>query len=514
MASPSEKLAQSLEVLQQLQDTGKTAIYTRNISRVHRERLLKNGFLQEVMKGWYIPSRPDQADGESTTWFASFWLFCSDYLKERFGDDWCLSPEQSILIHVGNRTVPRQCVIRATKGTNNVTVLPYQTSILDARQSIPEAADIEQKNGVNVYRLPTALIACSPSFFRQYPNDARAALASVPDASDLLRGLLKQGHSVIAGRLAGAFRNIGNDRIADDILSTMKAAGYTSREEDPFKFATPIIFRSIERSPYVNRMRMMWQSMSKTVLTHFPVPPGAPADINTYLERVKELYVTDAYHSLSIEGYRVSPDLIDRVRGGKWNPDFNKQDREQLNALAARGYWLASETVCNSLARILCGENPGQVVNKDHGSWYRDLFTPFVLANLLNPSDLAGYRNNQVFIRYSKHVPPNYEAVRDLMPAFFDLLQNEKEPAIRVVLGHFVFVYIHPYMDGNGRIGRFVMNAMLASGGYPWTVIPVSRKTDYLNALEQASVDQNIQPFAKLLALLVNQTIAGNPEAI
>jgi Fic family protein len=43
--------------------------------------------------------------------------------------------------------------------------------------------------------------------------------------------------------------------------------------------------------------------------------------------------------------------------------------------------------------------------------------------------------------------------VRDCMPAFFDLLKEEPEPSVRVVLGHFVFVYIHPYMDGNGRMG-------------------------------------------------------------
>jgi len=53
------------------------------------------------------------------------------------------------------------------------------------------------------------------------------------------------------------------------------------------------------------------------------------------------------------------------------------------------------------------------------------------------------------------------------MPAFFDLLREETHPAVRVVLGHFLFVYIHPYMDGNGRIGRFLMNVMLASGRIP-----------------------------------------------
>ena len=80
-------------------------------------------------------------------------------------------------------------------------------------------------------------------------------------------------------------------------------------------------------------------------------------------------------------------------------------------------------------------------------------------AGLLKPSDLAGYRNAQVFIRKSMHVPVNRDAVRDAMPAFLDLLRDEEHPAVRVVLGHFVFLYIHPYMDGNGRMGRFLMNS-------------------------------------------------------
>src|SRR6516162_5338955 len=64
MATPSEKLAESLEVLHKLQNAnGAAAIRARDLTRTHRERLLKNGFLQEVMKGWYIPSRPDDRKG-------------------------------------------------------------------------------------------------------------------------------------------------------------------------------------------------------------------------------------------------------------------------------------------------------------------------------------------------------------------------------------------------------------------------------------------------------------------
>ena len=131
------------------------------------------------------------------------------------------------------------------------------------------------------------------------------------------------------------------------------------------------------------------------------------------------------------------------------------------------------------------------------------IIAPSVAAGILKATDLAGYRNHPVYIRRSKHLPPNYEAVRELIPAFFDLLQNEEEPAVRAVLGHYFFVYIHPYMDGNGRMGRFLMNVMLASGGYPWTIVPVEQRAAYMAALEEASTNKNIEPFAEFLAMLV-----------
>jgi Fic family protein len=86
------------------------------------------------------------------------------------------------------------------------------------------------------------------------------------------------------------------------------------------------------------------------------------------------------------------------------------------------------------------------------------------------------------------------------MPALFELLDSETSPAVRAVLGHWLFGYIHPYPDGNGRVARFLMNAMLASGGYPWTVVRLEDRTTYLSALDAASVDANIRPFATFIA--------------
>ena len=114
-----------------------------------------------------------------------------------------------------------------------------------------------------------------------------------------------------------------------------------------------------------------------------------------------------------------------------------------------------------------------------------------------------GYRTGQVYIRGSQHIPLNPKAVRDVMPVLFDLLKNEPHPAARAVLGHFFFVFIHPYMDGNGRMGRFILNVMLASGGYNWMVIPVERRQEYMKSLEKASVEGDISDFTKVIASLV-----------
>ena len=84
-----------------------------------------------------------------------------------------------------------------------------------------------------------------------------------------------------------------------------------------------------------------------------------------------------------------------------------------------------------------------------------------------------------------------------MMAALFDLLEKEPEPSVRAVLGHWLFGYIHPYPDGDGRMARFLMNVALASGGYPWTVIRVEDRDEYLHALDRASISLNIAPFAK-----------------
>src|ERR1700719_3177665 len=161
MALPALKLADSLAVLKTLQDEGHIAIRTSDLTRTHRERLLRTGFIREVMKGWYFPARPDEPPGESTSWYASFWPFAAAYLHDRFDREWCLSPEQSLSLLTGDWTVPKQLLVRTPKGGNKPTELLFNTSIFDMRLALPAAADVEEREGLGILKLAGALIGRS-----------------------------------------------------------------------------------------------------------------------------------------------------------------------------------------------------------------------------------------------------------------------------------------------------------------------------------------------------------------
>ena len=500
MSSPNEKLAESLDVLKELQQGNRRVFRSEDLSRVHRERLVENGFLQEVMKGWLISSSPDSEAGESTPWHASFWEFCARYCDERFGEQWHLSPEQSLFLHGERTVIPDQLVVHSPKATNNDIKLLFGTTLYDLKVAeMPAAAALMVRDGLRLFSPAAALVRVPESFFLQYPVETQVVMASLADASDVLRFLLNGGHSAKAGYLAKAFRQTGRGDFADEIVRAMKGAGYDVRESSPFEARH--IFARLGRpaAPIVGRIEMLWDSMRGKVLAVFPKAPGLPTDKEAYLRYVNEIYRTDAYHSLSIEGYSVTPALVERVRQGGWDPEHDPGDRRNRDALAARGYWQAFQLVKKEVEKVIAGENATALARAVHNDWYRELFQPSVTAGLLETGSLAGYRNIPVYLRGSRYVPPRWEAVRDAMPAFFDLLEKEPEPSVRAVLGHWLFGYVHPYFDGNGRMARFLMNVMLASGGYPWTVIRIRDRKSYLSALDRASIEMDIHPFTTFI---------------
>jgi len=509
MATPNEKLAASLEELRQLQLDGARVFASTQLARTARERLLKHGFLQEVMKGWLISSSPAVQPGDTTPWFASFWEFCRKYCDARFANAWHLSPEQSLLLHAERTAIPRQIIIYSPAANNNRIELVFDTSLFALKSELPPARDLEIAHGLRLFRIEAALLRVSERFFVDHPVEAQVVLGRIREPSELLARLLAGGHPVIAGRLAGALRRLRRAALADEIVAAMKSADHAVHETDPFDAERPLAPAPRAAPPIVARLHTLWASARDAVLAEFPPAPGLPRGRASYLRRIDEAYQLDAYHSLSIEGYQVTPELVGRVVSGAWDPERQLTDRDSANALAARGYWLAFRQVRKTVEHVLDAGGDIAALRAAHRSWYREMFSPHVAAGLLTAGALAGYRNHPVYLRGSRHVPPRSDVLRDAMPALFDLIEREPEPAVRAVLGHWLVGYIHPFPDGNGRIARFLMNALLASGGYPWTVIRVEHRDAYLAALEVASRASDLRPFAKFIASQVRATTAA-----
>ena len=494
MATPSEKLADALNRMQAVQSDG--IVRSNQLSRTSLDRLTKAGFLCEIIRSWHYVANPVSSPG-STAWYGHYWSFLRQYLDEKFGKDYCVLPEPSLALLTGATVVPRQIAVMRPAPGQQVLHLCLDTSlyIYQDKANFPERT--VEIHGIQVMELHEALVRVPEGYFRHSSDEALLALRMLRDPAPLLHRLLKSGKSVVAGRLAGAFRHIGEALLADRIMDTLKGAGYDVRETNPFDKPIPASVSTMRPlSPHVARLQAMWEAMRRDVLEIFPAAPGLPSDTAPYLTAVEEKYVQDAYHSLSIEGYRVSPELIEKIRAGQWNPGRDAADRDTADAMVARGYLEAFQAVEGSVKRILAGRLAASVARTDHHDWYQALFAPSVRGGVIPPTALAGYRNMPVFIRGSRHIPPPYHALANTMEALFDLLTHEAEPAVQAVLGHFAFVFVHPYPDGNGRMARFLMNALLAGGGFPWTIIHLENRTRYMEALEAASVNGDIRPFA------------------
>jgi fido (protein-threonine AMPylation protein) len=497
----SQEIAQALSRIKAIaKSNGAAIIRSQQMERKDRELLVRTKWLYEIIQGWYMLVRPDVMPGDSSIWYANFWDFLKVYLAHHFGDQYCLSAESSLDLHTGASLIPKQVIVMSAKGGGVPQELPYQTSIFvyAAPDRIPDERLVI--HGLQTMSLPYALCKVAATYFQKNPKESEIALSLIRTAEELTSVLVKYGFKSAATRLIGAYEFLGNRKMVEQLEHDLSELGWRTKGENPFESAQPTLNTPRLKSPYVGRILSLWQDYREKVIACFPKPKRLPKKPDTYVNQLFDLYQKDAYNSLSIEGYQVDEELIERVQSNQWNPDFESHDLETRNTLAARGYYEAFLEVEKSILKLWQGRNPGEIIESDLKKWYQTLFAPNVRAGLLRKEEILGYRKHPVYIRNSRHIPLPQEALVDAMETLFECLKHEEHPAVRAVLGHYIFVYIHPYPDGNGRIGRFLMNVMFASGGYPWTIVEVKNRARYIAALETAGVDQDIEPFAKFIA--------------
>jgi Fic family protein len=133
---------------------------------------------------------------------------------------------------------------------------------------------------------------------------------------------------------------------------------------------------------------------------------------------------------------------------------------------------------------------------------YAALWWPAVDAGIVASSDLRTWRTRPAFIRDSRHVPPSADKVAALMTLCCGLVNDIRgSTLLRAAMAHWAFETVHPYPDGNGRIGRLLMNLLLGAEGHPWVTITTADRAEYLAALERAQVDEDFHPWGRFLVM-------------
>jgi excisionase family DNA binding protein len=130
-----------------------------------------------------------------------------------------------------------------------------------------------------------------------------------------------------------------------------------------------------------------------------------------------------------------------------------------------------------------------------------------IILDRIIPDEAGFYRNSMVLIRGSQYRPPSAAKVPALMKEFIGLLNMEPDGVVaHAARVHFEFVHIHPFIDGNGRGARLLMNLLLMRNGFPPTYILKQERRRYISSLESAHKGKS-EPFFNLIAKSVERSL-------
>lgn len=122
---------------------------------------------------------------------------------------------------------------------------------------------------------------------------------------------------------------------------------------------------------------------------------------------------------------------------------------------------------------------------------------------------IGTYRTVQVYIRGVEWIPPGPRQVPKDMKALMEWYTKNKRrlhPVVTAAYFHAGFELVHPFFDGNGRVGRLLMNLILHKNGFPMVNIPYRVRRQYYDALHSAQVEANLRPLVELLLHLYRVT--------
>ena len=216
---------------------------------------------------------------------------------------------------------------------------------------------------------------------------------------------------------------------------------------------------------------------------HRPLSPAIVKNLH------EDLILRWTYHSNAIEGNTLT--LLETKVVLEGITVGGKALREHFEAINHRDAILYVEDIIKK-------EEP-------FSEWQIRNIHQLILKNI-DDENAGRYRQQNVLISGATTNPPDYTLLNDKMAHFIDWYNTEAHnlhPVERATKVHADFVGIHPFVDGNGRTSRLLMNLELMKAGYPPSVITVENRLAYYEALDQWMAYGNTEPFINLIARVV-----------
>ena len=316
---------------------------------------------------------------------------------------------------------------------------------------------------------------------------------------------------VLLKRMAHVAADAGNARLANTINTVLSSATRTALPRGVTGVGTSILV-----PPYVisgTSGREAWLDRYGANFAH------AADQLREYLQQfesntfvanlqdslgfAREAKREDTYRSTTIEGYRITREEVDAVVAGHAHAGRTPAEIERLMALT--GYSRAFDCTLDQVrvARSALSDTTSsrlQVTESLILDTFLELWSPSVDAGVLDASDLRSWRQRAVQINGSNYAPPSKEKLPSLMRLVLERTNEITSSAVaRAIFLHWAFVHAHPFVDGNGRVARLLMNAVLCDAGLPWTTIRADERRAYFAALETAHLTTNLRPLADLI---------------
>ncbi len=131
-----------------------------------------------------------------------------------------------------------------------------------------------------------------------------------------------------------------------------------------------------------------------------------------------------------------------------------------------------------------------------------------LILDRIDHENAGFYRRGAVRISGTTHTPPSPAKVPALIKEVYSLLKTKGgEPIETAAMVHQKFVDIHPFIDGNGRTARLLVNLYLMRNGYPPVIILRAERKKYINTITKARAERDITPFSNFLAKAVERSL-------